>query len=300
MNVRIFEMPMSFGASRDGSEMGPDAIRLAGLESKITSLGHAVTNFSSPMQLDPAEYATPGTDALRYMKPIVKACTQLAASVEESARANDFSVILGGDHSIVLGSLAGIHAAHPDKKIGVLYVDAHGDFNTLATSPSGNIHGMCMSGSCGYGEDAITNLYNKGQKIDPKNVCYIGCRDLDTGEKVLMKEAGVSVYTMADVTRLGIAAVMKEVIKFFKDKVDLVHISFDIDVLDPQFAPGVGIRVPYGMTPREGRVIMEEMGNTNMVCSCDMVEVNPVFDKENLTAQAAADLIACLLGDRLY
>ena len=186
------------------------------------------------------------------------------------------------------------------KTLGVLYVDAHGDFNSPETSPSGNIHGMCMSGSCGIGAPELTNLYYNGTKINPENVCYVGCRDIDAGEKKLMQAAGVKMFTMSDIDRIGLNTVMKEVTTFFKKKVDLVHISFDIDVLDPQFAPGVGIQVPYGMTPREGLLLMEEMCSTRQVCSCDIVEVNPVLDVCNQTAKTAVDLLARLLGDTLY
>lgn len=300
MKVQVFDMPIDFGASRHGSDMGPSAIHLAGLKTRLAELGYTDTEYFSPIDLNPEEYTSPGTDALRYLKPIVKACTQLAAAVETSVKAENFPIILGGDHSVVLGSLAGLSTALPDKKIGVLYVDAHGDFNTDKTSPSGNIHGMCMSGSCGYGVPELTNLYKDGQKIDPKNVCFVGCRDLDRNEKELMRKAGVNVFTMTDITRFGIYSVMQQVIAFFKDRVDLVHISFDVDVLDPQFAPGVGIQVPYGLNPREAFLIMEEMSDTKMVCSCDIVEVNPVLDNQNLTAKTAVDLIARLLGERLF
>lgn len=300
MNVHVFDMPIDFGASRHGSDMGPSAIHLAGLDNRLTNLGYTNTQYLSPVQLDHNDFESLGSDTLRYLQPIVKACSQLASAVENSIEGDNFPVILGGDHSVVLGSVAGLSAALPDKKIGVLYVDAHGDFNTEETSPTGNIHGMCMSASCGYGVPELTNLHQDGQKIDPKNVCFVGCRDLDRHERVLMKEAGVNVFTMSDITRDGISAVMQKVIAFFKQNVDVVHISFDMDVLDPQFAPGVGIQVPYGLNPREAFLIMEEMSNTNMVCSCDVVEVNPVLDIQSLTAKTAVDLIARLLGERLY
>jgi len=301
MNVHIFEVPMDFGASRHGSDMGPSAIRLAGLKRRLEALGHTTVD-SAPLNLKPQEYSTPGTHTLRYLSPIVRGCCQLAQAVEESIEKKEFPIILGGDHSIVLGSVAGITAAtkKQEKKVGVLYVDAHGDFNTPETSPSGNIHGMCMSASCGIGVSELTNLYYEGIKIDPKNVCYVGCRDIDPGEKKLMHNAGVKMFTISDIDRLGINNVMQKVVDFFKTRVDLIHISFDIDVLDPQFAPGVGIQVPYGMTPREGFFLMEEMNATNMVCSCDIVEVNPVLDNRNLTAKTAVDLLARLLGDKLY
>lgn len=301
MNVHIFEVAMDYGASRHGSDMGPSAIRLAGLKTRLESLGHTTCD-SVPLEFTSQEYLTSKTDKLRYLSPIVKGCCQLAKAVENSFASGEFPIILGGDHSIVLGSAAGIASAakKKGKTIGVLYVDAHGDFNTPETSPSGNIHGMCMSAGCGIGVPELTNLYYEGRKIDPTNVCYVGCRDIDPGERILMHNAGVKMFTISDIDRMGMNSVMQKVTKFFKEKVDLVHISFDIDVLDPQFAPGVGIQVPYGMTPREGLLLMEEMSNTQMVCSCDIVEVNPVLDIRNQTAKTAVDLLARLLDDKLY
>lgn len=302
MNVRILEMPLDFGASRHGSDMGPSAIRLAGLREMITRLGHNPVKCFSPMELHPQEYETADDIKVKYLKPIVKACTQLASQVDEAASAGDFPLVLGGDHSIVLGSLAGLASAYrkTEKKLGVLYVDAHGDFNTPETSPSGNIHGMCLSGSCGIGPDELTNLYYKGRKVDPVNVCYVGLRDIDDGERELMKAAGVTAFTMTDIERHGFAAIAKKVVTFFRSHADVVHVSFDMDVIDPMFAPGVGIQVPGGLNYREALFLMEEIANTGLVHSADIVEVNPVLDVRNQTARMAVELLGRLLGDRIY
>lgn len=302
MNINVLEMPLDFGASRHGSDMGPSAIRLAGLRETLTQLGHTATKYYCPMELHPQEYENPGNPKAKYLPLIVKACTQLAAKVQEAAEEGDFPIILGGDHSIVLGSLAGMSAscAKKGKKLGVLYVDAHGDFNTCDTSLTGNIHGMCLSGSCGYGIPELTDLYFKGRKVDPANVCYVGLRDIDPEEKLLMKKAGVTVYTMSDIDRTGFHHVMEQVQAFFKDRVDCIHLSFDMDVIDPQFAPGTGIQIPGGLNYREALLLMEEMAETGMVCSCDIVEVNPVLDVRNQTALMAVKLIARLLGEKLY
>jgi len=186
------------------------------------------------------------------------------------------------------------------KKLGVLYVDAHGDFNTPETSPTGNIHGECLAASCGYGLPELTNLYYEGTKVDPKNVCFVGCRDLDPGEKELMKKAGVTVFTMSDIDRLGFSAILKKVIVFFKSHCDMVHVSFDMDVLDPMFAPGTGIPLPAGLNNREALLLMEEMAETGLVHSAEIVEVNPVLDIRNQTAILAVQLAARLLGDKIY
>ena len=282
--------------------MGPSAIRLAGIKERLESLGHSTKRYFSPMQIAPQEYTEIGNPKAKYLTPIVTANTQLAREVESALNLGDFPLILGGDHSIALGSLAGFSAACKKKNItpGVLYVDAHGDFNTDVTSPSGNIHGECMSASCGYGLPELTNLYFEGRKIDPKNVCYVGLRSVDHGEKVLMKEAGVTAFTMSDIDRMGFCEVVRQVIKFFKKRVDCVHVSFDMDCLDPMFAPGTGYQLPAGMTNREALLLMEEMSDSGLVKSAEIVEVNPVLDVHNETAALAVDLIARLLGEKIF
>ena len=302
MNVHILEMPLDFGASRHGSDMGPSAIRLAGIKERLESLGHKTYEHSDIFRAKPQEYEQMGNPKAKYLKPIVNACTKLAAQVEQLASAGDFPLILGGDHSIVLGSLAGMGAVAKsnNKRLGVLYVDAHGDFNDTETSPSGNIHGECLAASAGIGLKELTNLYYEGQKVDPKNICFVGCRDLDPGEKILMKKAGVTVFTMSDIERQGFPAIIRQVIVFFKTHADMVHVSFDMDVLDPMFAPGTGIPLPGGLTYREALLLMEEMYSLGLVTSAEIVEVNPILDIRNQTAILAVTLAARLLGETLY
>lgn len=302
MNVHILEMPLDFGASRHGSDMGPSAIRLAGIKERLESLGHKTYEHSDIFRAKPQEYEQMGNPKAKYLKPIVNACTKLAAQVEKIASTGDFPLILGGDHSIVLGSLAGMGAVAKsnNKRLGVLYVDAHGDFNDTETSPSGNIHGECLAASAGIGLKELTNLYYEGQKVDPKNICFVGCRDLDPGEKILMKKAGVTVFTMSDIERQGFPAIIRQVIVFFKTHADMVHVSFDMDVLDPMFAPGTGIPLPGGLTNREALLLMEEMYSLGLVTSAEIVEVNPILDIRNQTAILAVTLAARLLGETLY
>ncbi len=302
MNIHVLEMPLDFGASRHGSDMGPSAIRLAGLREKLVALGHTAAKYYSPMSIHPQEFENPGNPKAKYLAPIVKACTQLATQVEKAADKGEFPLILGGDHSVVLGSLAGLSASYKKKgrKVGVLYVDAHGDFNTCDITLSGNIHGMCLSASCGYGIPELTQLYNPETKIDPENVCFVGLRDVDMKERELMKQAGVRAYTMSDIDRKGINAIITEVKQFFAERVDVVHLSFDLDAIDPRYCPGVGIQVPGGLSSREALLLVEEMSDTGMVCSADFVEVNPTLDVQNQTAKMTVQLIARLLGDRLY
>lgn len=302
MNIRIIEMPLDFGGNRHGSDMGPSAIRLAGLKERLTTLNHTIINSFSPIDIHPQEYESPGRNDAKYLSQIVEACQTLASQTEAALTNNEFPLILGGDHSIALGSIAGVSAAcqKQNKKLGILYVDAHGDFNTTETSPSGNIHGMCLAASCGYGLPELTNLYNPTTKVQSQNVCYVGLRDIDPEEKKLMKEAGVTAFTMSDIDRQGFSSILQQVKDFFKTRVDCIHVSFDMDVIDPMFAPGVGIPLPGGLNYREALLLMEEMATTNMVISAEFVEVNPVLDVRSQTARMAVELMARLLGDTIY
>ncbi len=306
VKVRIIEMPLDYGASRRGADMGPSAIRLAGLRDKLSSLGIESDDLYPPISVPPQEYIDPASemhkDNAKHLGPILDSCSQLASHVESVLRAGDFPLVLGGDHSISLGSLAGISAAHTanGRRPGVLWVDAHGDFNTTDTSPSGNIHGMILAASCGFGIPELTDFYNRERKIDPANVCYVGVRDLDPGERALMKKANVRVFTISDIDRLGIAQTISEISRFFRERADAVHVSFDIDAIDPRFAPGVGIEVPGGLTYREVLFLMEEMSRTGLVASADMVEVNPIHDLRNDTATMAVNLIGRLLGETVF
>ena len=303
MNVHILEVPLDFGGRRHGSDMGPSAIRLAGIRDKIESLGHKVFVDQEPVHTVPQEYAEIGDNPkAKYLKPIVESCTEMAQRVESIVENGDFPLILGGDHSIVMGSLAGLSSYYRKNnlRLGVLYVDAHGDFTTPETSPTGNIHGECLAASAGYGLPDLVNLYYEGQKVDPHNICFVGCRDLDEGEKRLMHEAGVTVFTMSDIDRHGFSEVVKKIKLFFKTHCDVIHISFDMDSLDPTIAPGTGVPVPGGMVYREGLLLMEEMASLKMVNSMEIVEVNPILDVRNDTAAMAVALAARLLGETLY
>ena len=302
MNIHIIEMPLDYGASRHGAAMGPSDIRLAGLRGTLEAPGHHIVRTLSPMDGTVQEFEEVGNPKAKYLKPIVAANEKLAVEVEKAASAQEFPLVLGGDHSIVLGTLAGLSAAYKkqDLTMGMLYVDAHGDFNTDETTPSGNIHGECVSASCGYGLPELTNLYFDGQKINPENICYVALRDVDPGEKVLMKKAGVTAFTMSDIDRQGFQSVLKQVTSFFKSRVDVIHISFDMDSIDPMFAPGTGVAVPGGLNYREALLLMEEMAQTNMVRSAEIVEVNPILDVRNQTAKMAVELAARLLGKTLF
>ena len=303
MILHVYEMPLDFGASRHGSDMGPSAIRLAGLRERLSALGHSIERDECPMPSEPQEGADPGNPRAKYLPQIAAACSALAAKVEESASAGAFPLVLGGDHSVALGTLAGMGewARKAGKKLGVLYVDAHGDFNTPETSPTGNIHGQCLAASCGYGLPELVDLHVPGRKADPAAVCFVGTRDLDPGERDLMREAGVTVFSMSEIDRTGFPEAVRRVAGFFRGRgVDAVHVSFDMDVLDPMFAPGTGIPLPAGLTNREALLLMEEMAATGLVRSAEIVEVNPVLDVRNQTAVLAVALAARLLGEKTW
>lgn len=305
MKLSIYEMPLDYGASRHGSDMGPSAIRLAGLKQHLEENGHTIATYKNlleEIEITPPETQESGNIKAKYLEPIKKACCHLASNVYSALIAKTFPLVLGGDHSIALGSIAGVakFAKESKKTLGILYIDAHGDFNTTETTPTGNIHGECLAASCGYGIPDLTNLYFNGRKVEPGNVCYVGVRDLDKGEALLMKEAGVTVFTMSDIDKLGFFTVIKRVLLFFRTHCDLIHVSFDMDVLDPMFAPGTGIPLPAGLTNREALLLMEEIAATNMVISAEVVEVNPILDVRNQTALLATSLIARLLGEKIY
>ena len=302
MNVHVLEMPLDYGASRHGSDMGPSAIRLAGLRGRLESLGHRTEKFEAPVRVPSQEYAPPGNPRAKYLGPIRDACSALARAVEDAASAGAFPLVLGGDHSVALGSIAGMGAwaRREGRRLGVLYVDAHGDFNTPETSPTGNIHGQCLAASCGYGLPELVDLHVPGRKADPAAVCFVGTRDLDPGERDLMREAGVTVFSMSDIDRNGFPEIVRRVAAFFKGRADWVHVSFDMDVLDPMFAPGTGIPLPAGLTNREALLLMEAMAEGGLVRSAEIVEVNPVLDVRNQTAVLAAALAARLLGETIY
>jgi arginase len=210
--------------------------------------------------------------------------------------------VLGGDHSVGLGSIAGVAEAMGDEAIGVIWVDTHGDFNVPETTPSGNIHGMPLAAVCGHGHARLVSLDDPARQrfVDPAHVVVVGARELDDGERLLMKEAGISVFSMSAIDRVGIHDVMKEAIDIASDGTRGIHLSFDLDVIDPQFAPGVGTPAPGGLTVREAHVVMELIAATNRLVGIDVVEVNPILDVMNRTGELAVDLILSALGKRVW
>lgn len=299
-NIEIIGIPVDLGAGRRGVDMGPSAIRIADLEPKLESLGHKVTDFGDIDVVIP-ETQKVGAGKLRYKAPILAACDELRKQVERSLGEGRTPLVLGGDHSIAIGSVAGTsnHYARQGETIGLIWFDAHGDANTPDTTPSGNIHGMSLAVLLGLGDPDLVQLGGRGAKVQPGNTVLIGCRDLDPGERTTLKKCGVTVYTMRDLDERGMRDVVDEAIKLASDNTAGIHLSFDLDVVDPEDAPGTGTPVWGGITYREAHLAMEMLSDRAQVVAIDLVEVNPVLDSQNMTGILAAELAQSVLGKRI-
>jgi arginase len=279
--------------------MGPSAIRYAGLCQGLEALGHQVHDTGNvPVPVN--ETVAEGNPRLKYLEPIVNVCRDLAARVDCSISAGHMPVVLGGDHSLGLGSVMG---AARGRKLGLLWIDAHADFNTDETTPSGNIHGMPLSALCGIGTPALLTLNGVDHdraKINPRNVAVVGARDLDDPEKVLLREAGVSVFSIEAIDRYGIHEIMTRAIRIASRDTDGIYLSLDLDSVDPRYAPGVGTPVPGGLTFREAHLAVELAAESGRMVGMDVVEVNPILDERNTTAQLAVRLALSALGKRVW
>jgi arginase len=246
---------------------------------------------------DEKEGGEPASEELRNLKAITKASVKLAETVDNIVASGAFPLVLGGDHSIAIGTLAGL--AKHYQNLGVIWYDAHADLNTKETSPSGNIHGMPLAISLGIGHEGLTAIYGKEAKIKAENIVIIGARSLDDGEKELIRDKGIKVYTMHEIDRLGMTRVMEETIDYLRGRTDGVHLSLDLDALDPNDAPGVGTPVAGGISYRESHLAMEMLEESKLITSAEFVEVNPILDEKNRTAEAAVALMGSLFGEKL-
>lgn len=287
----------SFGQPKLGVDLGPDAIRYAGLSKTLSDLGYDVNdkgNISGDFKVDVAGHSKKEESNLLNFEGVLNFNEQLAKSVDESITAGHFPLVLGGDHSLAIGSLAGISSHY--ENLGVIWYDAHGDLNDSHTSPSGNIHGMPLAASCGVGHERMVNLYNDGVKVKPENVVLIGMRDLDEGEKKYIKDNNILTFTMVDIREKGIKAVMEEAVSYLKDKTDGIHLSLDVDALDPVETPGTGTPVDGGLSLSETQLAMRVLNKSDRITSMDLVEVNPLLDEKNKTAEKAVEIAAHLFG----
>ncbi|MGE3854146.1 MAG: arginase [Planctomycetota bacterium] len=306
--IHVLGVPLDHGAGRRGVGMGPAAMRIAGLHNRLAVVPGASGLRDLGDLVVPAPETLPEGDRnARFLPLVTSVCKELAARVGTILRDGAFPLVLGGDHSIAIGTISGL-AAHlagqnPDAtrppRLGVLWFDAHGDINTPQTTPSGNIHGMPVACLLGNGPASLVNIGYDGAKLDPARVVQIGLRDVDEGEKALIRNSGIHAFTMSDIDMRGMGEVMREAIGFATRDVDMLHISFDIDSLDPREAPGTGTTVPGGLTWREAHLALEMVAETGKLTSFELVEVNPTLDHGNHTAGVAVDLIASALGKRI-
>ncbi len=292
--VRIIGAPLDLGASRRGTDMGPSAMRAAGLHTRIGALGFDVEDAGNVHAPQLEEGVHRQDQELKFADEILSTCKALADKVDQAVGDGVMPLVLGGDHSIAIGTQAGL--ARHSKNRGLIWVDAHADFNTHETSPSGNIHGMPVSAACGLGHPLLADFDQPGPKLPAENVVLIGIRDVDPGEAALMAKSGVRYFTMRDIDERGMRRVMEDAMAIAGKGTDGVHLSFDLDGVDPQWAPGTGTRVPGGLTYREAHLAMEMLADSGLLTSLEFVEVNPLLDTGNTTGQFAVGLIASALG----
>jgi arginase len=291
--IRIIGIPMDLGQSRRGVDMGPSAIRYAGLQARLEGLGHTVHDEGNVAVPNPEEHEAEGTK--RRLTAVATACQTIYEIGTNCVEQGDFAIYIGGDHSISIGSVA---AAARQEPVGVIWVDAHGDINTPDTSPSGNIHGMPVAALIGDGDEKLVNIGYDGAKLQPAQIIQIGIRDLDPAERKRLAHNGISVFTMRHLDELGMAAVARQALSRLRH-LSRIHVSLDMDSLDPAQAPGVGTPVPGGLSYREAHLLMEILGDSGQVRSLDIVEINPILDEMNKTAELAVELAASLLGQRI-
>jgi len=291
---------MDLGQSRRGVDMGPSALRVAGLQARIKQLGHQVEDLGNISVKQPEEQHY-GEKRAKYLDEIAETCKELAGIVQKTLEDGFVPVVLGGDHSIAIGVLSGVSEffRKQQKKVGCVWLDAHGDMNTPDTSPSGNVHGMPLAAVMGYGAPELTELLGFKPKVEPRNVAIVGARELDAKEKRLVKDSGVHVFTMRDIDERGLREVMTEAIRFATDDTDGMAVSLDMDVVDPADAPGVGTPVRGGVTYREAHLAMEMLCDSDAMVSLEVVEINPVIDEHNRTALLGVELVLSGLGKKI-
>jgi arginase len=298
--VRIIGVPMDLGQSRRGVDMGPSALRSAGLHAALKKLGVTVEDIGN-MEVKQPEEMSIGEKRAKYLQEIAETCADIAKTVEKSLHENFLPLVLGGDHSIAAGVAAGVASFYREQKkdIGYIWLDAHGDMNTPDSSPSGNIHGMPLASIMGYGAPELVELMGFKPKAEPGNVVIVGARDLDAHERKIAKKSGVHVFTMRDIDERGMREVMSDAIKYAMDDTAGIAVSLDMDFVDPADAPGVGTPVRGGVTYREAHLAMEMIADSESMVSLEVVEINPILDEHNRTALLGVELILSALGQKI-
>jgi arginase len=299
-NVSIIGFPMDLGADRRGVDMGPSGLRIAGLQSKLESLGYKVED-TGDIKIEIVEKQKIKNPKLKYLDEIIRTSKILSEKVEKVLENGEFPLCLGGDHSMAIGTISGIatYCRKKNLKPGVIWIDAHSDMNTDETSPSGNIHGMPVAALLGLGNEQLVNFLGFSPKLLPENTALIGIRSVDETEKLNIKKLKLPVYTMNDIDKHGIHNVIEKVLRQFREKVDHVHVSFDVDCVDPSIAPGVGTPVRGGLSYREAHLLMEIIAESGCMSSLEVAEVNPILDNKNQSAVFTAELIASSMGQRI-
>lgn len=292
--IRIIGIPMDLGQMRRGVDMGPSAIRYAGLADRLRKLAYDID--------DAGNIEVPVREHLMQIgqkdivETIQRACTQAYEEGRKAAAEGFFPLFLGGDHSIAIGTIGGVTHDEPS---AVVWIDAHGDFNVPETSPNGNIHGMPVAILIGLGLPELVNLGRAGAKVNPRDVVLIGTRNLDYDEKTMLKNSGIIIYTMREIDERGIGSVLREVVNVKLRHAKRIHVSLDMDAIDPRDAPGVGTPAPGGLTYREAHLCMEILHGSKRITSMDVVEINPILDRQNRTSKIAVELAASLLGESI-
>ena len=297
----IIGVPMDLGAGRRGVDMGPSVIRIAGLNGSLSRLGYEVTDVGN-IPVKPPEALLRGSTNAVYLTEIASVCEQLAEIVERTLKEEAMPVVLGGDHSIAIGTAAGVASYHVKKNkepIGIIWLDAHTDINTPQTSPSGNIHGMPLAALLGEGSRELTHVSGFAPKINPRHTAIIGARSVDPGEREIIKRLGIRVFTMTELDERGMGIVIEEAIDIATNGTAGFHATLDMDFLDPFYAPGVGTRETGGATYRETHLAMEKISDSGKMLSVEITEVNPLYDTANQTAQMAVEFILSALGKKI-
>ena len=298
--IRVIGVPLDLGQSRRGVDMGPSAVRVAGLEARLEAIGHNVEDGGNVAVAIP-EQKKEGAAHAKYLKEITATCTKSAELVLKTLESGKVPLVLGGDHSVAAGTVAGVAEFYrkQNQKIGLLWIDAHSDMNTPETSPSGNVHGMPLAALMGLGPAELGNIFNFSPKVRPENCVLVGIRDVDAHEKENIRRAGVEVFTMRDIDERGMRAVMEEALRMAGRGTAGYHVSLDMDWIDPEDAPGVGTPVWGGATYREAHLAMEIIADHGRMLSFEIVEVNPVIDEHNRTAELAVELTLSAFGKKI-
>jgi arginase len=299
--IRILGVPLDLGQSRRGVDMGPSAVRVAGLQVRLEALGHQVQDGGN-IAVEIAETQSMGEHDAKYLHAITETCTREAEQVIAALAAGETPLVLGGDHSIAVGTVSGVAEFYrrKEQKIGLIWMDAHADINTPQTSPSGNVHGMPVAALTGLGPDELKDIFGWSPKVAPENLVLIGLRDIDATEKANIRRAGITeVYTMRDIDERGLRTVMEEAVRAAGRGTAGYHISLDMDWIDPEDAPGVGTPVRGGATYREAHLAMEIIADDGRMLSFELVEVNPVIDEHNRTADLAVELTSSAFGKKI-